>query len=81
MFDFENTDSAFFYCFSARDDYGVRALQSILDMVKVMDFALLEGKVCKMFSLIYFVMSVVSSLFLIIPWNGNLAATISLTFY
>ena len=28
-----------------RDDYGVRALQSIVDMVKVMDFALADGKV------------------------------------
>lgn len=35
-------------CFSflsGRNDYGVRSLESILDMVKVMSFALQEGKV------------------------------------
>ena len=30
---------------SGRNDYGVRSLESILDMVKVMSFALQEGKV------------------------------------
>ena len=36
------------WCFpflSGRNDYGVRSLESILDMVKVMSFALQEGKV------------------------------------
>eukprot|EP00794_Sanderia_malayensis_P006955 gene6955-7736_t len=41
--DFMDED-VFFYNFGW-DDYGVRALQSILDMVKVMDFALADGKV------------------------------------
>ena len=31
--------------FYRRNDYGVRSLQSILDMVKVMDFAISKGKV------------------------------------
>ena len=31
--------------FISRNDYGVRSLESILDMVKVMSFALKEGKV------------------------------------
>ena len=35
--------------FSYRNDYGVRSLQSILDMVKVFDFALSKGKVKKRF--------------------------------
>ena len=30
---------------TSRNDYGVRSLESILDMVKVMSFALQEGKV------------------------------------
>ena len=35
-----------YFCFlSGRNDYGVRSLESILDMVKVMSFALQEGKV------------------------------------
>jgi len=33
------------FCFSQRNDYGVRSLESILDMVKVMSFALTKGKV------------------------------------
>ncbi|XP_065058620.1 protein tyrosine phosphatase domain-containing protein 1-like [Rhopilema esculentum] len=37
-------EDVFFYNF-CWDDYGVRALQSIVDMVKVMDFALADGKV------------------------------------
>jgi len=37
-------EDVFFYNF-CWDDYGVRALQSIVDMVKVMDFALMNGKV------------------------------------
>ncbi|XP_033095754.1 protein tyrosine phosphatase domain-containing protein 1-like [Anneissia japonica] len=37
-------EDIFFYNFGW-DDYGVRALPSILDMVKVMDFAVQEGKV------------------------------------
>ena len=35
------------YLNSLRQDYGVRSLESVLDMVKVMDFALQEGKVLK----------------------------------
>jgi len=33
-----------------RNDYGVRSLQSILDMVKVFDFALSNGKVVIFYS-------------------------------
>lgn len=33
------------YFLSPRNDYGVRSLESILDMVKVMSFALKGGKV------------------------------------
>ena len=36
---------AVFSFLSGRNDYGVRSLESILDMVKVMSFALQEGKV------------------------------------
>ena len=36
---------------SDRNDYGVRSLESILDMVKVMSFALTNGKVCILFKL------------------------------
>ena len=36
--------AVFFYNFGW-DDYGVRSLPSILDMVKVMSFALQQGKV------------------------------------
>ena len=32
-------------CLTPRNDYGVRSLESILDMVKVMSFALMNGKV------------------------------------
>lgn len=33
-------------CIKFRQDYGVRSLESVLDIVKVMDFALQNGKVC-----------------------------------
>ena len=33
------------HCSFYRNDYGVRSLESILDMVKVMSFAITEGKV------------------------------------
>lgn len=39
-------------CLTSRNDYGVRSLESILDMVKVMSFALTKGKVIQLHPLL-----------------------------